>query len=85
MALDLRDEDTAQLIRLLDVFGIGPLMIYAGIKGDLPGWARGALIFFGVTTIGYNATNYLAIEEERRTRLHKALTEKAELEELSEA
>ena len=85
MALDLRDEQTAQYIRLLDVFGIGPLMIYAGMKANLPGWARGGLIFFGITTIGYNGMNYLAIEEERKERVREALTEKARLEELTEA
>ena len=85
MAIDLRDEQTAQYIRLLDVFGIGPLMIYAGVKADLPGWARGSLILFGVTTIGYNGMNYLAVEEERKERVHDALAEKVRLEEASES
>ena len=79
--MDLKDEELAQYIRLLDVFAIGPLMIYAGLKADsLPKWAKVALIFFGVTTIGYNARNYFAIVEERKERVRLSLEEKAELE-----
>lgn len=66
--MDLRDEDLTQNIRLLDVFGIGPLMIYAGMKTEeeLPHWARGALVLFGITTIGYNGMNYLSVRDEQR-------------------
>jgi len=65
--MDLRDEDLTQKIRLLDVFGIGPLMIYAGMKTEeeLPRWARGALVLFGITTIGYNGMNYLSVRDEQ--------------------
>ncbi len=76
--MDLRDEDFTQKLRILDVIGIGPLMIYAGVKSkeDLPGWARFALVMLGVTTIGYNGTNYMARREEvRRQLLLKAISE----------
>jgi hypothetical protein len=48
-----------QNIRLLDVFVLGPLMIYS--SGLIPAQhaaVRGAMFFFGVTTIGYNWRNY---------------------------
>lgn len=72
--MDLRDEDLAQWIRLLDVFGIGPLMIYAGVKSEeeLPRWVRGALVLFGITTIGYNGMNYLSVREERDAAMAQA-------------
>lgn len=79
--MDLRDEELAQYIRILDVFAIGPLMIYAGLKGDsLPKWAKVALIFFGVTTIGYNASNYFSVAAERKERVRLGLAGKADLE-----
>lgn len=75
--MDMSDEDLAQAIRLLDVFGIGPLMIYAGVKTEeeLPSWIRGALVLFGITTIGYNGMNYISA----RDRM-KAVREEMELE-----
>ena len=53
-----------QTIRLIDVFLLGPFMIWAGtqLKGD---WAKAAMIGAGILTITYNARNY---------RIEKALT-----------
>jgi hypothetical protein len=48
-----------QWIRLVDVFFLGPLMIYAGSRKKLGTPVDALLIFFGVTTIYYNAQNYL--------------------------
>jgi len=78
--MDLRDEDFTQQIRILDVLAIGPMMIYGGVKGkDLPAWARAGLVMFGVTTIGYNGSNYLSRREEvRRRLLLKAISEEGE-------
>jgi hypothetical protein len=60
----------SQLIRLIDIFIIGPLMIYLGYttyleNSSLLGYNYTkllylGLIFFGGTTITYNARNYLA-------------------------
>jgi hypothetical protein len=81
--VDFQDEDLTQKIRLLDIFGIGPLMIYAGVKAeDLPGWVRVALAMIGGTTIVYNGSNYLVVSEKQKERL--ALEEIIDLEELSE-
>lgn len=62
--MDLQDKDLTQNIRLLDIFVIGPLMIYAGAKAEgLNDIARGGLILFGATTIAYNGINYLNISK----------------------
>ena len=58
----------SQVIRLIDIFIIGPLMIYLGYTAYLANtsalWYTKllylGLIFFGGTTITYNARNYLA-------------------------
>jgi intracellular septation protein A len=60
-----------QGIRLVDVFLIGPLMIYiasdniAKMDGNMLNWGMDGvlnivLMFFGATTITYNLHNYLA-------------------------
>lgn len=81
--MDLEDEDLTQKIRLLDIFGIGPLMIYAGMKAeDLPGWVRASLVLFGGTTIAYNGANYLSASDLKKERI--ALEELAMLEMIEE-
>jgi len=55
-----------QAIRLLDIAVIGPLMIYGGMKigstkTKKAPVLRGALIFFGVTTIAYNLWNFYRV------------------------
>lgn len=51
-----------QQIRLIDVFFIGPLLIYVGYKYNLPGYIKGLLIIIGVLTILYNGANYIENE-----------------------
>ena len=82
--MDLQDEDLTQQIRLLDIFGVGPLMIYAGMKAEeLPNWVRASLVLLGGTTIAYNGSNYLAVSESQKES--RSLEELIELEELVEA
>jgi len=82
--MDLEDEDLTQKVRLLDIFGIGPLMIYAGVKAeDLPGWVRAGLVLFGGTTIAYNGANYLSVSDRAKERI--ALEELAALEMIEES
>lgn len=50
--------DKTQMVRLLDVFVFGPLMIGAAKDQQSP-YFKGALIAIGVGTIVYNAVNYL--------------------------
>lgn len=82
--MDLEDEDLTQTIRLLDIFGVGPLMIYAGMKAEeIPGWVRAALVLFGGTTIVYNGANYISASERKKEQL--ALEELISLDEIAES
>ena len=57
----------AQPIRLLDVFFVGPLMVYGGRKvARTEPVAGNMLMLLGALTIWYNGKNYLRIEEERQ-------------------
>lgn len=51
----------SQYIRLVDVFGWGPLVIAAAIFPDMPKPIRQVLAFTGASTITYNARNYLRL------------------------
>jgi hypothetical protein len=48
-----------QLIRLADVFLIGPILIYASTFKTLPAYLRVLLFVIGVATIIYNGRNYI--------------------------
>jgi hypothetical protein len=50
----------SQFVRLIDVFVIGPLLIYIGffVKEHIK-WAKYPLIITGIATIVYNGKNYL--------------------------
>jgi len=50
---------SVQDIRLIDVFFIAPVMIYAGMQPTLPKWLRLTLIGLGVATFIYNGHHYL--------------------------
>lgn len=50
----------SQNIRLVDVFILAPIMIYAGAtKSNLPKWVKWSLIGMGVATAVYNGKNFL--------------------------
>jgi hypothetical protein len=55
----------SQTIRLIDVFVIAPVLIYAGVKHrkDMHPMLSNALILFGAATAYYNAKNYLVNKE----------------------
>ena len=53
------DGEKTQTIRILDVFLIGPLMIYFGHNSNVVSIFSLLLTFFGATTITYNLKNYL--------------------------
>lgn len=48
----------SQLVRLLDVFVFGPLMIAAATEQEKP-YFKAALMAVGIGTIIYNGANYL--------------------------
>ena len=49
----------SQNVRLLDVFVIAPILIYAGTQKNLPQWLQYSLVGIGVATAYYNGKNYL--------------------------
>jgi len=51
-----------QPVRILDVLVVGPLMIYAGKKGDFKPLVKKALVGIGIATIAYNGINYFLNE-----------------------
>lgn len=53
------DGTKTQAIRLLDVFLIGPLMVYYGHNSHVVSIFSLLLVFFGATTITYNLKNYI--------------------------
>lgn len=55
----MKEISKTQVIRLIDVFFIGPLMIYAGSQNKLSPTLNNALILLGAATIAYNGRNYL--------------------------
>ena len=55
----------SQPIRILDVVLIGPLMATGGValwRGERR-LLGGLLVFFGVTTMAYNARNYVRVQK----------------------
>jgi hypothetical protein len=48
-----------QLVRVADVFVIGPVLIFASTFKTLPSYLRVVLFLIGVSTIIYNGKNYL--------------------------
>tara|TARA_Y100001938_G_scaffold127128_1_gene179703 strand:- start:317 stop:544 length:228 start_codon:yes stop_codon:yes gene_type:complete len=53
----------SQRVRVIDVFLIAPILIYAGNQKTLPKWLRYSLYGIGVATAYYNAKNYLKNKE----------------------
>jgi hypothetical protein len=66
-----------QPVRLLDVIYVGPVMIYAGIKGkNLNPFVKWSLIGVGICTILYNGANFFinekkAMEKRKADKAHK--------------
>lgn len=49
----------SQAVRLVDVFVLGPYLLYVSTRPGLSAFDRTALAISGVLTIAYNADNYL--------------------------
>ena len=62
LSRDIMQFGKPQTIRLLDVFAIGPFMVWASQVRTLPRWARLTLLTLGHLTIAYNAENYLKVK-----------------------
>jgi hypothetical protein len=61
--------DKTQTIRLLDMWLVGPFMIWASGRVEGPAWARQAMFVLGVLTILYNGHNYMVTAAGRRELL----------------
>lgn len=69
-----------QPVRLLDVIYVGPVMIYAGIKGkNLNPFVKWSLIGVGICTILYNGANFFINEKKAMERRKKEREEREEL------
>ena len=56
----VKEFQKSQAIRVIDVFVIAPICVYAGLKGKtLPKLIQFSLIIIGVSTFYYNGKNYL--------------------------
>jgi len=55
-----------QAVRLLDVFVLGPAMIYSAMDVKPPKLLRSFMMLVGVGTVLYNLSNYLKQEEARK-------------------
>jgi hypothetical protein len=65
--MDIDDISKPQNVRLADVFVLGPLSIWFGVRAnEMPTWARVAMIAYGTGTIVYNGKNYLDKEKSRK-------------------
>jgi hypothetical protein len=64
----------SQAVRLVDVFLLGPAMIYIGTQQKNPTF-RWFLIATGAATIGYNWRNYRTICEKVRVRASDMATD----------
>jgi hypothetical protein len=69
-----------QPVRLLDVIYVGPVMIYAGIKGkNLNAFVKWSLIGVGICTILYNGANFFINEKKAMDRRRKEREEREQL------
>ena len=58
----------AQGVRLLDVFVVGPFMLWAAVEGrELGPAGRQFLGLLGLLTIAYNGVNYLEVKRMQET------------------
>ena len=56
----IEEYQKSQNIRLVDVFFIAPVCVYAGVKAKgIPNWIRVSLVAIGLATFYYNGKNYL--------------------------
>lgn len=52
-----------QGIRLMDVFLLGPFMVWFGASAkSMPVWARTTMVLAGIGTSVYNGVNYLRVQ-----------------------
>lgn len=55
-----------QFIRFLDVFAVGPMMIFAATEKEKTPLMRVGLVAVGLLTIIYNAQNFIITQKRQR-------------------
>lgn len=48
-----------QIIRLADIFVLGPVMIFAGLQSTPSPFVRQALVVIGLATVIFNGANFI--------------------------
>ena len=61
----MKDQGKSQMVRLVDVFVLGPFMIWTASRKHLPPLSRLLLGVSGLATIVYNGVNYARISEQQ--------------------
>jgi len=56
-----------QTIRLIDVFVIAPILIYASTQERISKPTRYTLLAIGIATFVYNGHNYLKVKKDERS------------------
>lgn len=56
-----------QTIRLIDVFVIAPILIYASTEERINKPTRYAILAIGIATLVYNGHNYLKVRKNERS------------------
>lgn len=60
----MTEKEKSQRIRLVDMFLLGPFMIWFGIQAQaVPDLAKGVMVISGIATVIYNGRNYLRIRD----------------------
>lgn len=58
-----------QAVRLVDVFVLGPFMMWVGIRArGIPDPARAIMIMSGASTVVFNGANYLRLRDQAKRR-----------------
>ena len=63
MRVSIPEYQKSQMVRLVDVFVIAPVLIYAGTRKSLKPALRYSLLGIGIATAAYNGMNYMKNEE----------------------
>jgi hypothetical protein len=62
----INEYQKSQAIRIVDVFVIAPICVYAGLKAKgIPKIINFSLVFIGLATFYYNGKNYLINEKNK--------------------
>lgn len=56
-----------QTIRLIDVFVIAPILVYASTQDRIGKPTRYAILAIGIATLIYNGHNYLKVQKDERS------------------